>query len=330
MSTQICIRWLVVAMVAAIGATAQAEVPDPPEPTRQDMVAADQQLRWTQRTHEIVRLLAAGKPAEALAICEQLLRETPAQDRDGLVALATGDCHWRLKQYDQARQAYQAAAAAHPELESTVWIRLAETELAAGRFEPAERLLRDAQARPIDPELKSWAALRLAMARERQVIRQLAQVEEAYRQAAAAYVGPNPDALRWRRTHADDLNETIGQLRAALAQMDHWQRMMPVFWTDNLATERAARVELARVRINAETRPPAQDDQMEPDPAAAQTVELTFEKDGKLEVKVAGRKVNLDEATRRQVLKHLEQAVRLSAPADATAGEQGPVQGDKR
>ena len=318
MTTQIYTRLLAIMLSIGLATSARADVPEPPEPSEQHLQHVEMQAAWAARLQDALILLANNKPDQALEALESIQNNFPDLDTNGMVALAIGDCLFRLKQYEQARKAYQAAAEQHPDLADSLWMRLVEADLALDRFTSAADSLTRVLAGHADAEDKSYAALRLAMVLEHQAIRSLQQAENAYRKAAEAYPGRNPGAKRWRQTHADDLRDTVAQLQAALAQMDNWIRHMPVIWTDGLTPRPALSVQIDKANLAGQLSEPEETRLARPTEKTA--VELTVDKDQKLEITVAGKKVPVDEAAQRQILKHLQQALRAANQAKEPNG----------
>jgi tetratricopeptide (TPR) repeat protein len=95
---------------------------------------------FVERLSDATDLYNSGKPAEAMAIFQELVTNYPALDEDGYAALGIGDCLVQLNRNDQARAAYAAALAAHPALNSRVADRLAELDVAEVNDESLDRL----------------------------------------------------------------------------------------------------------------------------------------------------------------------------------------------
>ncbi len=129
MTTRTISSFAAVVMMLCSAAAVRAEVPEPPDPTAEQVEAGEQQSQWVQRLQDASSLLTAGKPAEALKAFESLQAQMPEQDTDGVLALAIGDCQFTLGQYEQARQTYlrRRAASGHG----------TEPVGAAGRGKPA-------------------------------------------------------------------------------------------------------------------------------------------------------------------------------------------------
>ncbi len=103
---------------------------------------------------------------------------------------------------------------------------------------------------------------------------------------------------------------------------------MPVFWSDPAPAVSLPGAELAKARISGQITPAnSLKDSRAPRPRdkdAGQAVELAVDKDGKVEVTLAGRKVELDPTAQRQILKHLQHTLRVAGqePKDSPEGRQ--------
>jgi tetratricopeptide (TPR) repeat protein len=302
----------------SVAAIAWAEIPDPPDPVESEIARAQMQSQWVQRVQEAFSLDGQGKTADALAALQSIQLDLPELDTDGLVAVAIGDCQFHLKQYDQALASYLRAAELHPALNDTIWVRLVETDLAQGKIDEASERLQEVLASGATPEQKAWACLRLGNLHETQAIRMLTEAEQAYRQGAGFddLDGRHGCKDDWMPTHADDLHDATAQLQLAQRQITQIGEMMPVFWSDSTSPVSLPSAEISKARISGQiTRTNGQKDagpRQAKESGAAQTVELAVDKDGKVEVTLAGRKVELGPAAQRQILKHLEHTLRVA------------------
>ncbi len=321
MTTRVYSKMTVLLATFSLAAIVLAEIPEPPDPMESEIAATQDRAQWVRRVQEASDLLGGGKAAEALAAFESLQRDQPTLDNDGMVALGIGDCQFQLKQYEQAYATYGQAAQAHPDLDDTVW-RLVETELSLGRFDQATNRLQQVVAGNAPPAQKAWASLRLGNIQETQAIQLLSKAEQTYRQATGIFdklAEPQTFGKRWGKAHAEDLRDTATQLQVAMRQMMGANEMMPVFWPGPSQTATLPAAEVGKVKISGHV----SKGEAEKDPNARQanekdakdTVELSVEKDGKVEVTVAGRKVDLDATTQRQILKHLQYTLRVAGQA---------------
>lgn len=330
MTTRIYSKMTVLLATFSLAAIALAEIPDPPDPVESEIAAAQDRAQWVRRVQQASDLLGGGKPAEALAAFESLQRDQPAQDGDGMVALAIGDCQFQLKQYERAYATYEQAAQAHPDLDDIVW-RLVETELSLGRFDQATNRLQQVVAGNAPPAQKAWATLRLGNVQETQAIQLLGKAEQTYRQATGIFDKlPEPQTFgkRWGKTHAEDLRDTATQLQVAMRQMMGANEMMPVFWPGPSQTTSLPAAEVGKVKISGHVSKSDTDKDTGARPAkekdAKETVELSVDKDGKVEVTVAGKKVDVDTTTQQQILKHLQYTLRVAGQAGKDPAESKP------
>jgi tetratricopeptide (TPR) repeat protein len=318
MMTQTRSRCAVFFLTLSVAAIAWAEIPDPPDPVESEVARAQMQSQWVRRVQEAFSLSGQGKTADALEALQSIQQDLPDMDTDGLVAVAIGDCQFHLKQYDEALAAYVKAAKLHPALGDSIWIRLVETELAQGKFDEASARLREVLASGATPEQKAWACLRMGNLHETQAIRMLTEAEQAYRQGAGfeELTGRRSCKEDWTTIHADDLKDATAQLQLAQWKIAKVGEMMPVFWSGGTSAGSLPVAEITKARISGQiSRTNGQKDAKAPEPkdrGAAQTVELAVDMDGKVEVTLAGRKVELDPTAQRQILKHLQHTLRVA------------------
>lgn len=305
MTTQICSRFIFLTLL--VSWPALAEIPDPPDPSEQQMQLAEQQGQWVQRFQQASNLLGMGKVAEALASFQSLQADLPDRDSEGLVAVAIGDCQFSLKQYEQARQTYLDAEAKHPELAKRLWVRKTEIDMATGKTATAQATLQQIIESTGNSDTKNWAALRLATVQERQAIQTLQQAQEAYTKVGQIKTESERDSA-WARVHAEDLGDAVQQLQTALQQLDsNLMWLATPSGRSNKALHAAEGVQVAKVQIGGTIRRVLG----EKDP-----VELVIGKDGKVEATIGGKKVQIDTATQRQISRHIEQALHLVAQED--------------
>lgn len=303
---QVCIRLLALSLAVACSMPARAEIPDPPEPTEQLVQASESQAQWVQRFQQASSLLTAGKTQDALKVLQSLQANLPDLDTQGLVAVAIGDCQFNLQQYEQARQTYLQAQAAHPELADHLWVRLTEVDVVTGKTTAAQTTLQQIMAGTGSSDTKSWAALRLATVQERQAIQALQQAQEAYTKANQART-EGVSGIGWALAHAEDLKDAVQQLQTALRQLDRnaqWLSVTPDQRSMNMSMVQGLKV--AKAQLGGTIHRIFDKD----------SVELTIDKDGKVEATLGGKNVQIDAATQRQIKRHVEQALRLVAQED--------------
>lgn len=111
---------LTITMTAGTG-RAQAAPPTDP---------VDRAMWFVDRCAEATEQMNAGQYDEALAGFRKLATTCGDLDEDGFVAIAIGDCLAALRRDDEARAAYQAARAAHPDQATSIDRKLVELEMA--------------------------------------------------------------------------------------------------------------------------------------------------------------------------------------------------------
>ncbi len=175
---------------------------------------------------------------------------------------------------------------------------------------------------------RAWAFLRLGNIQETQAIQLLGQAEQTYRQATGVFdklAEPQTMGRRWGDSHADDLKDTSTQLQVALGQLVEFNRIMPIHWPGPSQAASLPSADVGKVKISGQVGKPDGEKDGKTHQAKGkdnkETVELAVEKDGKVEVTVAGKKVELDPATQRQILKHLQYALRVAGQASREAAE---------
>jgi tetratricopeptide (TPR) repeat protein len=140
----------------------------------------DRSFHFVERLSEATNLFNAGKPGEALAIYQELLADGVDLDEDGYAALGLGDCLVALSQNEQARAAYAAALAAHPESQSSVAGRIAELDVIVADDAALARLRASANS---GNAIDLW---RLGRALQKRAESLLLEAGKTFRAAAAA------------------------------------------------------------------------------------------------------------------------------------------------
>jgi tetratricopeptide (TPR) repeat protein len=328
MATRVHNKMIVLLVTFGLAAIALAEIPEPADPVESEIAAAQLQSQWVRRVQEASDLMGAGKTSEALAAFQSLQQDMPTLDTEGLVALAIGDCQFQLKQYEKARAAYGEAAQLYPALNETIWVRLVETELSMGKLNEATARLQQVLAGGAAADQKAWASLRLGTIQETQAIQLLGKAEQGYRQAMGLFKDlPEHQTYgqRWGKAHAEDLKDVSTQLQVALGQLtERHTHIMPIYWPGPSQASLPG-AEVSKVKISGQVSRAAEGKDPKGHQAknkdAKETVELTVEKDGKVEVTLAGKKIELDAATQRQIVKHLQYTLRMAGQASQEAAD---------
>jgi len=182
----------------------------------QDADAADpveRSMYFIERSAEATDLFNANQPQEALAILQDLDANHADLDEDGYVAMTIGDCLAILGRDPEARAAYQAAAASHPDLEAKVAQRLIELELAGSASDALiEELRFAAYSQEAEDENRFIASWRLGRALQGRAKTLLDEAAGAFRAAADSGLGqgfPYPVAILNHATVLEELAEDL-------------------------------------------------------------------------------------------------------------------------
>lgn len=176
----------------------------------------ERSFRFIERLSDATELFNAGKPAEALAIYGELVKNSPELDEDGYAAIGVGDCLAAMNQNEQARAAYQAAITAHPGMQTNIATRLAELDITEASDAAIARLREAA---------KSGAALdlwRLGRGLQKRAEIHLTEASKSFKMAAAS---PTVELLpgylaRSLTGHVAVLEELTRDLCAVVAQTE--------------------------------------------------------------------------------------------------------------
>lgn len=190
-------------LMALVAAGAQAQDSQADDPVERDM-------NFVRRVSEGTQLYTLGQYEQALAIFEPLLRTHAELDEDGFVAMAVGDCWMHLKRPQQARQAFHAALARHPNLAEQIEGRLIEADL-AGPIDQAliERLRKLRQTRGHSLPQAGWY---LARALTQQAGSLLQEAAEVFREASTAMAA--------RGSNCPPRSDTVPELTALLQRLN--------------------------------------------------------------------------------------------------------------
>jgi tetratricopeptide (TPR) repeat protein len=178
-------------------------------------------MRFVEQSMAATDLLNAGQAAQALPILQELTRQYADQDEDGYVAVSLGDCLAMLNRTYEARQAYQAAAAAHADKKSDIEQRLIELDLAGPvSDELIERLRRAAGAGGDGRFLAAWDLGRALQKKAQSLL------EEAATAFSRACDPPSQMPQRiCRSEHLAALKDLTVQVGSLIGQLEQrWQR----------------------------------------------------------------------------------------------------------
>ncbi len=188
--------------------------------------AVERSVCFVEKSTEATELLNRNKLQEALAAFRELAARYPDLDEDGYVAMAIGDCLAGLGRDAEAREAYRAAAAAHPALAPSVNQRITDLEL-AGEVSDAliERLRMAAASADKSRYAAAWQLGRALQKRARALLIEAAAAFRTASEAATPVSRPDPGLAHARALEAlaadlggliDRLEDVWGSARRAM------------------------------------------------------------------------------------------------------------------
>jgi len=172
-------------------------------------------LRQSARATE---LFNASRPDEALPILQQLSATCADLDDDGHVAITLADCLAALGRDAEARSAYEAVRAAHPELSARISEKVAELELAGPITDGLLNRLRETVRREPGNAGARW---RLARALQKRAKILLDEAARAFQAVMAS--DPTVASLPAIAGYAANVQELADDLGAMIRRMeDRW------------------------------------------------------------------------------------------------------------
>ncbi|MBN1491359.1 MAG: hypothetical protein JXA69_15705 [Phycisphaerae bacterium] len=230
------LRWAVaVAAIAAVvvpptGRAQGASAEDP----------MDRTFRFIEQTADATEVLNRGNVAEALPLFEALAATYPDLDEDGYVALAVGDCLVALERDDEARLAYEAALASHPDLDKRVESRLTNLALAGNVTDALLAKLR--QAVQAGDDRSAGAAWQLAWALEKRSRALLDEAVDAFRLTATDEEAFEP-LIQAAKHHANAVEGLVGDLDTLINRIeDMWPSARMRTTLDDLCAQKKAMI----------------------------------------------------------------------------------------
>ena len=192
-----------VILLATKGVTWSQDV-DPTDPVERAMYFVD-------RSTEATELFNTNDTEEALAIFQELDTGYADLDEDGYVALTIGDCLAVLERDEEAWEAYEAAAAAHPELETEIAEKITELELAGDNLHP-DLLPELRSAYRNDPDSQFAAGWRLGRGlqkRAKVLLDEAATTFRALGEVSDGKFGPSRNSVRNHAAVLEELAEDL-------------------------------------------------------------------------------------------------------------------------
>ncbi len=192
--------------------------------------AVERSVDFVEKSTEATELLSRNRLQEALAAFRELAARYPDLDEDGYVAMAIGDCLAGMGRDAEARDAYRAAAAAHPALAPSVNQRITDLELAG---EVTDALIERLRAAAASADKSRYsAAWQLGRALQKRAKTLLIEAAAAFRTAGEADTPvsrPDPGLTQARALEAlaaelggliDRLEDAWGSARRAMRLPD--------------------------------------------------------------------------------------------------------------
>jgi tetratricopeptide (TPR) repeat protein len=241
----------------------------------------ERSMQFIDQSFNATELYNAGEVEKALTIFQELLVTNPDLDEDGYVALSVGDCLAALGRIQEARDAYHAAVASHPDLNTEVNRRLVELDLIGNVNDDLIATLRcEVQQRDSDPYTSN---LQLGRALEKRAEAMLKESISAFR---AAFVVGSSCLGNITQNHVaaledltDDLEFNIEQLESYLNQLGRKKNIKTI------ETEKktpSVAIEKQHWRWNS---------RIEHQPAVS--IEIKINKDGNKEILADGQAIKL-------------------------------------
>ncbi len=297
--------WFLV--VVCVGSGVWAAVPADP---------VERSMYFVEKSTQATELFNAGKAQEAFVIFQELRTCCADLDEDGYVALGLGDCLVELDRAEEARAAYEAAAAAHPELAPRIDSRLAEMDLAGDVSDALiARLRESARGRDESRYTASWRLGRALVVRARDLLTEATGAFETVRKSDA--VTAVPRVVSRHIAFLDEMTSELSTMTEGLAEMARFGCGSPIAARRVMepGREKAATVESLRCEKTIST-------------PQGRRLEIRIRReagDGDPQIQVNGKPVTLSESQRDLLRRHEERvnAILIEAANEAAkkAGE---------
>lgn len=194
----------VVLLLLTGGINAYAQQSDAMDPVERSMYFIEQAANATE-------LMSSGKAAEALPVFQELTAKYADLDKNGFVAISIGDCLGILDRLDEARAAYQLAAAAHPEIADSMRKKIVELDLAG---EPTDELIQQLRTgMSATDKSRFTAAMQLARALPKRAKSLLTESAAAFRFLSDSELpGCKEGLMNSRAVAMEDMAEELNSL----------------------------------------------------------------------------------------------------------------------
>jgi hypothetical protein len=172
-------------------------------------------MAFIDGTAQATELFNSGKTQEALAMFQNLAANYPDLDEEGFVALSIGDCLFDLQRSVEARAAYDAVLAVHPDLRDTVDQRLLDLD-ASGEVTDAviDRLRKAAEAQDAGRYAANWGLGRVLLKKAKSML------DEATTAFRAAIRNPISNELDVAASSASRLDVAIDILNHMIQDLE--------------------------------------------------------------------------------------------------------------
>ena len=181
-------------------------------------------MYFVEKSAQATELFNAGRPADALVTFQEILAGCPELDEDGYVAISIGDCLAALDQPAEARSAYAAALAAHPEMKAGIEARMAELDLSGAITDALiARLRLAAQAKDDARFAANWRLGRALLGRAEDLLREATAAFDTVKKSEG--LCELSRALAARAVSLAELSDDLASMKAELT--DLWKAGRP-------------------------------------------------------------------------------------------------------
>ncbi len=261
----------------------------------------ERRFDFIDRAERATALFNENRPAEALAIFQQLAAAYPDLDDDGQVAVSIADCLAALERVDEAWAAYEAARSVHPELGDSVGDRLIELELDTDVSDALiDTLRREAFAETPQGRTASWRLGRALQRRAAGLVNEAIQAFQFAAEADVPFVGH-----KFVQDYAGTLEGIADDLAALIEQMD--RRASGLRAIGQVGSFPCGRVEIADQLMTVERSDVQWSGQTEQGQRFGYRIQLD-DPGGEVQITVNGRPIELGAAQRR-LIDHYQQRI---------------------